>query len=190
MSGDPLRIVASPVEPPADRVAVFRDRIAGRSAEFDATFPHAVNLEARVLCAMHSHLHRVAGLLRGIHAARRFVGLLLGEQHLPLADLCRLATDPTREARAAVRAALVELAAAIGYRLEPIPSSTIAVTEALARLQESHGGLSAEGVRAVGNDGVVTADEVPDIEARIAEHEGNLSKLKGALEQIKGGGAR
>lgn len=165
-----MRVVPpSTVEPQPDPIAPFRDRIASRCVEHDALFPKAVDLEARAVYRLHGSLHGSATHHRGIHSERRFREQTLGERHFSLADLARLCTMPTREAKAAALGALTEFALAIGYRLEPLGPADVEAYEAQAGFAEASGGFVAEFGRALGNDGRLDASEArelrPELEA-------------------------
>lgn len=157
---DTVRRFSIPVkEAPTSSVPSFRDRIAGRSAEFDGKFPRAVDLESRVLSSMHSVLYGVASLVCGIHSEKRFPEMILGYRHLPVADLCRLITDPRREAKDAAFAAVSELAMALGYRLVPMEPATIDLHEGMAGVVETTGDLLAGISRDLKDDGVQDPEE-------------------------------
>jgi hypothetical protein len=162
----------------------FRDRIAERSAELDATYPRAVELEARVLRALHDAIHGSATLLRGLHSPQRFRDALMGLKNFPLADLCRLATEPTREARGAVHAVLQELAGAIGYRLEPIDAKGDDAHAALAGLMLTSTGFAAKGVTAL-SDGKIEAHEARDLRPALEEVKRGVARFEGILSRAE-----
>lgn len=105
-----------PQESPADQI---RDRIAARSQRMDARYPKALDLEASVTEALHRSLHGVASLTAGTHAPEHWREALRGQRPIQVADLCRLATEPGREGREAVRAAVRVLAEAVGLEVGP-----------------------------------------------------------------------
>jgi hypothetical protein len=82
----------------------------------DARFPRALDLEANVLVALAGPLRGVASSLAGTHCPEHWREMLRGERSMPAGDLYRLATEPSREAREAVRAALAILTAAVEER--------------------------------------------------------------------------
>jgi hypothetical protein len=90
---------APAVEEPMDAAHAFRERIALRCAEHDARFPDAVNLEARSLARAHVELRGAISALRGTRSFQGFHDAVMGGRHFHLADLCRLAAEPTKEAR-------------------------------------------------------------------------------------------
>lgn len=181
----PITIVAA--EPTADPTAPFRERIAVRSIEHDATYPRAVELEARVLRAMHGVLHGVSTLLRGLHSPRRFRELLMGERNMPLSDICRLATEPTREARTAALAAVRELAGALGFKLEAIDQVAAEEHEALAGTAAAAGALMAGWSRALANDGRMDATEARDLEPQLEAVGTQLTRMRATVQRAKGG---
>lgn len=178
----PLRAVE--IEASPEPAAPFRDRLAARCVEFDAAYPRALDLEARVLVRLHGTLRGVAALVPGLHTPRRFREALIGERHFRLADLCRLATEPTREAREAARAAVGELAAALGFRLEPIDAAAPGAHEALATMMESNSALSAEAVRDLG-DGILTADEARDLRPELEAHKASVAKPEAVINEAE-----
>src|SRR5512139_694558 len=111
-------------DPTRDLAGQFRDAIALRCRRADIQFPKACDLEARVLEALHAELHGVASVLAGIHTPDNWRERLRGERTFPLGDLCRLAVDPTKEARAAAAGALSIVAQAAGFVLAPAAEST------------------------------------------------------------------
>lgn len=178
---------ATAVEAATDPTPQFRDRIAARCVEFDATYPRAADLEARVLAGIHRELHGVATLLRGLHSPRRFREAVMGDRHLPLADLCRLATDPTREARAAMKVTLGELASAIGCRLEPLDGTSVDAHEALAEVHESHAVLTAELTRDL-RDGRLDPEEARALRPEINAHKAQLAQLESVVARAEEAG--
>jgi hypothetical protein len=101
------------IEPLEDLTAHFRRAIAARSRRADVLFPEACDLEATVLDAIHREIHGAAPALAGVHSPARWREALRGERGFPLADICRLAVTPGREARQAVQAALQLLQSAV-----------------------------------------------------------------------------
>ena len=142
----------------------IRDKVAGRSSQMDEKFPRAVDLEAAVLSALQGELRGVASLLSGTHLPEHFRGALRGERTMQIGVLCRLATDPTREAKAASLAALGVLAHAIGHTLVPHGSNEGCVVDsAIAAADVATGALS-EVTRAVA-DGEIDAEEAASLQA-------------------------
>jgi hypothetical protein len=109
MAPNATQATASRVEPAEDLSEHFRSAIAERCRQADVLFPAALDLEAAVLEALHREINGRATELRGVHSPARWREALRGERSFHLADLCRLATTPAREARAAVQAALALL---------------------------------------------------------------------------------
>jgi hypothetical protein len=98
-----LRLPGLPeTEAPLAVTRHIRGRIAARSLRADVQCPRAGDLEAEAVAAMAAELHGVAGLLSGPRSEENWRARLRGERAMGLADLCRLATDPSREARRAV----------------------------------------------------------------------------------------
>jgi hypothetical protein len=174
-----LSVVPLPDAQPST-TGLFRDRIALRCRRADVEFPRALDLEAQVLEALHAELHGVASALSGGHSPDNFRERLRGERSFPLEDLCRLATDPTREGRAATVAALTLLARAVGQSLQPVmahPGSLVesAITAATIAT-EALGGVA----RAV-SDGVVDATEAAELRTRAADLRRAAAQLEGAV---------
>lgn len=120
--------IPEPDPRPSDTDRV-RDAIAGRAQRMDVRFPRACDLEAEVLVALQGPLRGVASLLSGTHCPEHWREMLRGERSMPAGDLYRLATEPTREAREAVTAALDVLERNIGRVAVPIlarPRGTLA----------------------------------------------------------------
>lgn len=172
------RLTAVPLpDPETGLTHHFRDRIALRSQRADVEFPRALDLEAQVLEAMHGELHGVAAALAGTHSADHFRERLRGERTFPLGDLCRLATDPTREARAATVAALTLLARAVGYALAPVTAAPASLVESAIGAATVATGALGEVTRAVA-DGVVDATEAALLRAKA----GDLRRAAAAFE--------
>jgi hypothetical protein len=176
-TSDKMRVFTpAAVEEHGDESHAFRERIALRCAEHDAAYPKAVALEARALSRAHRELRGVISLLRGNRSFQGFHDAVMGGRHFHLADLCRLATEPTREARAAVRAILSEIASEIGEHLTPVSVASVQDEEAIARVAVGAGDLVGEAVRARA-DGVYTEEEIESLERR------NMA-LKAAAAQV------
>jgi hypothetical protein len=173
-----LRAVPQPDAQPS-AAGLFRDHLALRSKRADVAFPRALDLEAQVLEALHGELHGVASALAGCHSPDNFRERLRGERSFPLEDLCRLATEPTREARAAATAAVAILARSVGCTLAPgvRPTSTI-VESAIEAATLATDALS-DVTRAV-SDGQVDAMEAARVRARAAELYRAAAALEGA----------
>lgn len=174
-------------EPRPDPASPFRDRIAGRSPEFDAAFPKAVDSEARGMYRFHGALagNASSSVIRGMHSERRFREITTGERHLPVADVFRLATTPVREAKAAALGIVEELAAALGYRLEPIDPKTIEAHEALAELVETVGSLGGEVSRGLKNDGQLDADEAEGAMPELAAAKSSVARMEALFVQAR-----
>lgn len=175
----------SRIEASSDPAAPFRDRVATRCAEHDAAWPRAVDLEAQVLQVMHAELHGVAAYLSGTSSSRRFREALMGERHFKLADLCRLATEPRREARAAARAAVREIAATLGLRVEPVAGAAANAHEAMAAVVETHGALVSELSRDL-SDGHLSAEEARGLRPEIEAHKARLAQLERVVSNAEG----
>lgn len=159
---------------------VFRDRIASRSLRLDAAQPRAVDLEALVVEALHAELHGVAGLLAGPYSEDNWRSKVRGEKPLSLGDLCRLATDPTREARAGALAAVSTLAAALGCRIETTSRSTAAdLANAASEAAAEATGTLGDVARAL-QDGHVSGIEAAALRSRAAK----LVQVAVALERV------
>ena len=182
-------LAAARIEPQSDPFASFRERIASRCAEHVAAHPRAVDLEARLLYRLHGALTGSATILAGIHSARRFREQLVGEKHLPTADLCRLATEPTREAKAAAYGAISELANAIGYRLEPLDAKSVEAHETLASVAESAGDFGSELARAL-KDGRVDLAEADAMEPEVAALEACAARARALVAGVRAGAIR
>ncbi len=161
----PLRPPETDPQPTdADRI---RDAIAARAQRMDEHFPRAVDLEARVLAAMAAVLRGAASSLSGTHAPELMRKMLRGEYSFPMGDLCRLASDPSLQARAAATAALGELSSALEAR---IPVGTL--TDRVGKLAEATTTLLAELAEALASDGSVDDGE----RAELAQHLGEAER--------------
>jgi hypothetical protein len=166
-------------DPNPNAVGYFRDRIALRSRRADVQFPRALDLEAQVLEALHGELHGVASALSGTHSADHFRERLRGERSFPLGDLCRLATDPTREARAATVAALALLARAVGQSLQPMTAGPGSLVESAIGAAEIATTALGDVTRAVA-DGVVDPSEAASLRSRATELRRAAAAFEGA----------
>jgi hypothetical protein len=160
----------------ADRI---RDQVALRAQRLDARFPRAVDLEACVLDALQAELRGVASMLSGTHCPEHFREALRGERSMPLGDICRLATDPTREARAATVAALTLLARAVGQGLLPVATAPGSVVETAIMAAQIATEALGDVTRAVA-DGVVDPSEAASLRARAGELRGAAAAFEGA----------
>lgn len=149
-----------PAEPVLDPRARFRRAIAVRCERADQRYPEGCDLEAEVLADLHDALNGAAAELAGIHSPARWREALRGERTFPLADLCRLAVTPTKEARAAVRAVLARLEHAIEQHL-----ATVGVTLSgrFAELEAAAGHALGDLAKAQ-EDGKVDATELRQLE--------------------------
>ncbi len=132
-----------------------------------------------MLEALQSQLRGVASALCGTHCPEHFREALRGERSLPLGDLCRLATEPTREARAAAIAALVVLARAVGHVVAPasvLPGTLVDSAISAAGIATDALG---EVTRAVA-DGIVDPAEAASLRARAAELRRAAASFEGA----------
>jgi hypothetical protein len=162
---------ASPSHDPqtehADQVSAIRDHIAQRAQRFEVRYPRAADLTAQVIAALRAPLAGVASLLAGAKCEEHFREMLRGERALPLDDLCRLAVDPTREARAAVIAALDVLERAVGRVAVPLAPPTAGLVDAAIEASEAGQEAHAEATRAIA-DGIVVGAECDRMLARAA----------------------
>jgi hypothetical protein len=142
-------------------------------------FPKALDLEARVLEALHSALHGVASALSGTHTPDHFRERLRGERAFPIGDLCRLATDPTREARAATLGAVEEIAHSIGYSLTPVTEERRSLCDQVIAANEAAVAAHSLVTRAYA-DGELSVDEA----ARICDAATQLRRLAAGLESV------
>lgn len=157
----------------------FRERIAERNGEYVAAYPRAADLEARTLLALHGALNGSAVQLRGLHSPQRFRDAIVGLKNFPLSDLCRLACEPVRESRAAVKAVAQVLAAAVGYRLEPMGNAANA-QDALTGLMETGTAFAVDGVRALA-DGLLDPSEARALRPRLEQVKANAAKFDAIL---------
>lgn len=171
-------------EEPANPFTLFRERIASRCEEHARLFPRAVDLEARLTAGVHGTLHGVASLLRGIHSVRRWLEVLQGHKHLRVSDLCRLATDPSREAKAAARVALTVLAEACGYRLEPLPTNAPELHEAMAEQVNAEARLQSELLRGLA-DGALSPAESLGLDDEMAARDAAAAKVRAAIVKAR-----
>lgn len=161
-----------------------RDKLAARLRRLDRDAPEALDLLALAIDAAHEELRGVAGLLAGPRGADHFRRVLRGEEAGISAELARLALDPRREARAAVRAYLDVVAGAIGYHLDLNLASPVEIHEAHAGKVEADARLSAELVRASA-DGVIDSDEIATLKVQVAEDEARIARLRASLAQAE-----
>ncbi len=166
-------------DPPEDLAGRFRDAIALRCRRSDVEFPRACDLEAAVLEALHAELHGVASALSGIHTAENWRERLRGERTMPLADLCRLALDPTREGKAAAVAALSLLARAAGYLLAPATALPGSLVESAITAASVATDALGDVTRAV-SDGVVDPSEAASLRQRATELRHAAAAFEGA----------
>jgi hypothetical protein len=170
-----------------DPTIPFRDRIAERNSEYVTAYPRAAELESRVLKALHDALNGSAVHLRGLHSPQRFRDAIVGLKNFPLSDLCRLGSDPSREARAAVRAVAQVLASAVGMTLVPLEGAVVNAHEAMASVVETHAALTAELSRGLA-DGKLTREEAMGLRPELEAHKAKLAQLEGVVadaEQAK-----
>lgn len=165
----------------ADRI---RDAVALRSQRMDAQFPRAVDLEALVLDALQAELRGVASMLSGTRCPEHFREALRGERSMPLGDLCRLATDPTREAKAATVAALTLLARAVGQSLQPTAVHPGSLVESAITAAGIATDALGDVARAVA-DGVVDPSEAASLRSRAAELRRAAAAFEGASLQAE-----
>lgn len=180
---------ASRLEPSIPADTSFRERVASRSAEHAALSPRAVDLEARLLTGVHGALHGTATELRGIHSARRWQEALFGKKHVTVADVCRIATHPGREARAAMLALVTELALVIGYRLEPIAGAAGEAHAALAEASETASAVIAELARDLA-DGKLDASEARDLRPELNALKSAAARIEAVMVSAENAGAR
>ncbi len=179
-----LRGIHSPA-PSDDLAGRFRDAIALRCRRSDVEFPRACDLEAAVLEALHAELHGVASALSGIHTAENWRERLRGERTMPLADLCRLCLDPTREGKAAAVAALSLLARAAGYLLAPATTLPGSLVESAITAASVATDALGEVARAV-SDGVIDAAEAAELRKRAGDLRHAAARLEGAVISAEG----
>jgi hypothetical protein len=173
-----LSVVPLP-DPQPTTTGLFRDRIALRCRRADVQFPRALDLEAQVLEALHGELHGVASALSGGHSPDNFRERIRGERSFPLGDLCRLATDPTREARAATVAALTLLARAVGQVLQPVAAHPESLVESAITAATIATDALGEVTRAVA-DGELDPSEAASLRSRATELKRAAAAFEGA----------
>jgi hypothetical protein len=181
-----IRTIPITEDAPDSPITPFRERIAMRNEEHAAVFPRATNLEAQVLFRLHEEINGEATNLRGVRSAQGFRAALAGDKNFNLSDLARLATSPTREARAAVKAALTELAAAIGYDLTAINAQALEAHESLADVAQTHGTALAHVSMALANDGKIDEHEARSIEPHLDAAQKSLDRMKATVSRAKG----
>jgi hypothetical protein len=162
---------------PEDQVTAA---IETRAQRFAAASPRGVQLEARVLLAMRRALAGTAAALSGKQPPEHFRESLRGERVLTFDTFCRLATEPTREARDAVRAALAVLL----DHLESAPPLPVEACESFARVTETMGELAATGQRALA-DGRIDSGEIVVLERRKASAEKALATVDAVLARAR-----
>lgn len=166
-------------------VTIFRDRIATRNEEHAKAFPRAAALEAQVLYRLHEEINGEAVNLRGVRSAQGFRLALQGEKNFTLSDLCRLATSPTREARTAVKAAVQEIAARLGYELVATDAKAMEAHEALAGVAQSAGNLTANIAMALANDGRIDEHEARGLESDLDEAQKTIDRVRATVRTAR-----
>lgn len=166
----------------------FREAIALRSADYAEAYPRAATFEAQLLVALYEAINGEAVNLRGIRSVEGFRGALRGEKNFHLADLCRLATSPVREARAAVKAVAQELAAAVGYTLEPMEATATEAHGALAGIATHAGEVMADVSMALANDGRMDEHEARAVEPKLDQLERSVARMRATVTAAKGSG--
>lgn len=161
-------------------VEAVRDNIAARAERLDQHFPRAVDLTAKVVCALAGRLRGTASQHAGTHTPEQFRKALRGERVLTLDDLCRLATTPTREAREGVILVLDQIASALDRG-----RASVTAHEAMAALAEGAGTVVAGLGRALANDGHIDSTEASELEPEVLRLEAKLDQLKAALAESR-----
>ncbi len=175
------RLPGVPAPAPSTSLAGhFRDRLAVRCRKADVLFPKALDLEAQALEVLHAELHGAATALSGTHTGDNFRERLRGEKPFLLADVCRLATDPTREARAAVGALVVLLSARSSQR--PPTGSIASCAGDAAQAATSLLALVAKAQE----DGEIDDAEREELRRAVTP----LARAAGAVEQLLAGECR
>ena len=182
-----MRSVTVTEDAPESPVGSFRRNIATRNEELAREYPRAVDLEANALLALHDEINGEATRLRGLRSGQAFRSALVGQKNITLADLCRLATDPTREAKESVRAALRVLAAAVGHELKPLNVAAMEAHEALAEVASSHGAAMAQVSISLADDGRLDENEARVIEPHLEAAQCGLDRLKATVSRAKEG---
>ena len=182
-----MRSVTVTEDAPESPVGSFRRNIATRNEELAREYPRAVDLEANALLALHDEINGEATRLRGLRSGQAFRSALVGQKNITLADLCRLATDPTREAKESVRAALRVLAAAVGHELKPLNVAAMEAHEALAEVASSHGAAMAQVSISLADDGRLDENEARVIEPHLEAAQRGLDRLKATVSRAKEG---
>lgn len=177
-----VRITEDVPEAPSQR---FRDAIASRSEDYAVAFPHSVTVEADALLGMSEAINGSAVELSGTRSVEGFRGALRGEKNFHFADLCRLATTPAKESRAAARAALTVLAAAIGYRLEAMNPDVPDAHEALAGVVESFGQFGSEMSRNLIDDGKIDRDEARGLRPSLERLKAKVARAEAVINEAE-----
>lgn len=180
-----MRCVPVTEDAPASPSILFRERIAMRNEEHAREFPQAATKEAEVLMALHDSINGDAANFRGTRSAQGFRAALLGDKNFTLADLCRLATSPTREGRAATRAALTVLASAIGYRLESANPDVPDAHEALAGVVESFGQFGSEMARHLMDDGKIDPQEARELRPAMEKMKAKVARAEAVITEAE-----
>lgn len=160
---------------------LFRERIAARNEEHAKAFPRAAALEAQVLYRLHEEINGEAVNLRGVRSAQGFRLALQGEKNFTLSDLCRLATSPTREARTAVKAAVQEIAARLGYELVATDAKAMEAHEAVGGMAQAIGSLTANALAALANDGRIDSEEARGLQQDTEAAQKTLDRVKATV---------
>ena len=165
-----------PVSAAAEAIAENIRERCGQLAELE---PHAVNLAAIVLAALHEGCRGRMTELRGTHSPEYRRRQLLGRDGLQVEGLCYLAVN----APEAVAAALQPLMMQIGYRLDPVePEEAASVPVELAHLVRSSSEVVA-GLTTRLEDGL-SAEEACEADALVHDLKTEIAKLEAAVHAV------
>lgn len=156
----------------------IRDRISARCGSLEALSPEALDLAAEIVAELHAALHGRAAVLAGHRSPAYRRKQLRGEEHaLTIEDLAFLLVFVP----ASVRPAVAVMARACGDELQRATAIAPSVGEALARVSEIAGALSAVGHRAL-EDGEISDAEDRDIEESLRTLEKRAAELRAAKD--------
>jgi hypothetical protein len=182
-----LRPVVARTEDPENAFADhLRDRLASRDQRMEERYPEALDLEARVVAAMHQELHGCAAAVAGVESPEQFREVLRGLRSMRVGrHLCRLVRSPRPEAKRAVDALLRILAEERGYRIEPMGEATSAsLAAAGGELVRESGDVSAV-LMEVLEDGRVDAAELERLKREVGEMDRAAAKLHAQIAALE-----
>lgn len=178
LSGDRQRgLGASDLTPAAEPI---RDALALRHPEWDPRRPTVLDLAAEALAPMHARLVGRVAKLEALRPAKYVREALRGERALAVEDLALLALDEPD----ALVAGLEVLAAAAGYRLEPLEEGRATVGQSAGDFAMASASVQNEVTRAI-EDGEIDPDERQRIRTALDVAKSQAAALEAALARAE-----